>query len=561
MAVVYSNNASTALSSGITNSATSITVGSVAGFPTLTGSDYYYATLANVTNTKIEIVKVTAAAGNTLTVVRGQDNTTAVSFDASDNLQLRVTAATLESATSTDVSITGGSIAGSVIDSNTIGADALNVSGNGTAGQYLGSDADGTFTWTSISSDPSMGGDLSGTASNAQIVANAVTDTELNSAKLDGIEALADVTDTANVTAAGAAMLTGATFTGDVTITDTTDDSAAGPELSLARNSTSPADGDYLGQLRFDGKSDTGTSRLYAKMTGKTSDVSNGSEDGLIETAVMKAGTQTIVARQTHSALKLINGTGLEVAGNITVTGTVDGRDVATDGTKLDGIATAATANGTVTGSGTTSGTNTGDNTVCTSGTATTAATLATARTIAGVSFDGSANISLNNNAITNGAGYTTNVGDITGVTAGTGMSGGGTSGTVTLNCTIDSPSEVGLGNLSSSGNALSGTFTATGDIVAFSDKRLKENVEVIPDALSKVKQLNGYTFTRNDLDDTTKRYTGVIAQEVLTVLPEAVVLGETSEDTMSVAYGNMMGLMIEAIKELEAKVEALENK
>ena len=63
-----------------------------------------------------------------------------------------------------------------------------------------------------------------------------------------------------------------------------------------------------------------------------------------------------------------------------------------------------------------------------------TAATLQTARTIAGVSFNGSANISLNNNAITNGAGYTTNTGDITGVTAGTGMTGGGTSGTVTLN-------------------------------------------------------------------------------------------------------------------------------
>jgi hypothetical protein len=77
-------------------------------------------------------------------------------------------------------------------------------------------------------------------------------------------------------------------------------------------------------------------------MTGKTSDVSNGSEDGLIETAVMKAGTQTIVARQTHSALKLLNGTGLEVAGNITVTGTVDGRDVATDGTKLDAIEASA---------------------------------------------------------------------------------------------------------------------------------------------------------------------------------------------------------------------------
>ena len=65
------------------------------------------------------------------------------------------------------------------VASDSIGADELNVSGNGTAGQYLGSDGDGTMTWTSISSDPTMGGDLSGTASNAQIVANAVGTTEI----------------------------------------------------------------------------------------------------------------------------------------------------------------------------------------------------------------------------------------------------------------------------------------------------------------------------------------------------------------------------------------------
>jgi len=90
-----------------------------------------------------------------------------------------------------------GSVAAGQIDANSVGASELNVTGNGTAGQYLGSDADGTMTWTSISADPTMGGDLSGTASNAQIVANAVTDTELNSAKLNGIEtgATADQTN------------------------------------------------------------------------------------------------------------------------------------------------------------------------------------------------------------------------------------------------------------------------------------------------------------------------------------------------------------------------------
>jgi hypothetical protein len=72
------------------------------------------------------------------------------------------------------------------VAADSVGASELKVTGNGTAGQYLGSDADGTFTWTSISADPTMGGDLSGTASNAQIVANAVGTTEIaNSAVTD----------------------------------------------------------------------------------------------------------------------------------------------------------------------------------------------------------------------------------------------------------------------------------------------------------------------------------------------------------------------------------------
>ena len=77
-------------------------------------------------------------------------------------------------------------------------------------------------------------------------------------------------------------------------------------------------------------------------------------EDGLIEFALKKAGSNNIGARLTSTDLKLINGTGLEVAGNITVDGTVDGRDVATDGTKLDGIEASAdvtdTANVTAAG-------------------------------------------------------------------------------------------------------------------------------------------------------------------------------------------------------------------
>ena len=112
--------------------------------------------------------------------------------------------------------------------------------------------------------------------------------------------------------------------------------SDAAPILTLNRNSASPADGDYLGQIKFKGDSDTGVERTYAKITGKTADVSNGAENGLIEFMCKENGANTIVARLTHNAFKLINTTDLEVDGNITVTGTVDGRDVASDGTKLD---------------------------------------------------------------------------------------------------------------------------------------------------------------------------------------------------------------------------------
>lgn len=96
------------------------------------------------------------------------------------------------------------------------------------------------------------------------------------------------------------------------------------------------------------------------------------------------------------------------------------------------------------------------------------------------------------------------------------------------------------------------GDFTAAGNVTAYSDERLKENIETIKDALSIVDSLRGVYYTKDG-----QKETGVIAQEVKEVFPEVV---KDNGEYMSVAYGNMIGVMIEAIKELKAEVAELKN-
>jgi len=100
------------------------------------------------------------------------------------------------------------------------------------------------------------------------------------------------------------------------------------------------------------------------------------------------------------------------------------------------------------------------------------------------------------------------------------------------------------------------GDFTAVGNVTAYSDITLKKNIEVIPNALDKVMQLRGITFDRKDIE--TSRQSGVIAQEVEKVLPEVVDTNE--EGIKSVAYGNLVGLLIEAIKDLKNEVDELKK-
>ena len=99
MAVVFSNNAKTTLAATVSTSATSITVTDGSVFPSISGSEYFYVTLqVSADGDLLEIVKVTARSGNTLTVIRSQDGTSARAFSLDDKCELRLTAAALNDA-------------------------------------------------------------------------------------------------------------------------------------------------------------------------------------------------------------------------------------------------------------------------------------------------------------------------------------------------------------------------------------------------------------------------------------------------------------------------------
>ena len=99
---------------------------------------------------------------------------------------------------------------------------------------------------------------------------------------------------------------------------------------------------------------------------------------------------------------------------------------------------------------------------------------------------------------------------------------------------------------------------TFNNDVTAFSDVILKDNIDTIDNALDRVKGMRGVFFDRKD--NKQQRQTGVIAQEVEPFLPEVVRETKDEKKIKSVAYGNMVGVLIEAIKQLDAKIEELQH-
>ena len=145
-------------------------------------------------------------------------------------------------------------------------------------------------------------------------------------------------------------------------------------------------------------------------------------------------------------------------------------------------------------------------------------------------------------------------------------VDGTGTGSTQTAGIKIDLADKNLIINSGATGKfsfaSANGNFVAKGDITAFgtvSDRNRKENIVKIENALDKVSQISGYTF--NYIGDDTPM-TGVIAQELEEVLPEVVYETASVDGTQSkaVRHGNIVGLLIESIKELKAEIEELKK-
>jgi hypothetical protein len=437
--------------------------------------------------------------------------------------------------------------------------------------------------------------------------------------KLDAIEASADVTDTTNVTAAGALMdsevsalalikgLTAAQISGSGNVRFEAINAAtasyalkSGAGIVSASVLSSPSQGTV--RLATNGVNTDVDSGLQSGDTPTfsglaiTNDVTiNGNLNVLgtkteLQVASLNVEDKNILIASGAADSAAADGAGItidgadkamtwnhansrfnfdapvRIAGNIITTGTVDGRDVDADGTKLDGIESSADVTDTtnVTAAGALM-----DSEV-------TALALIKGLTAAQISGSGNVRFEAINAAT---ASYALAAVDLT---AGAGLTGGGTLGSdrtfnigagtgVTVNANdiaigqaVATTSDVRFDSIGvdTAAPGTSGVIRAANDIVAFysSDERLKDNVSNIPNALDKVESLRGVEFDWNDKQEVYEGHDiGVIAQDVEKVLPEIV--ENRDNGYKAVKYEKLTAVLIEAVKELSAKVKELENK
>lgn len=396
----------------------------------------------------------------------------------------------------------------------------------------------------------------------------------------------------------------------------TTGNAATATKLQTAR--TISLTGNVTGSVSFDGSVNTSITTAITGL-GAANGIATLDSKGQVPSTQLPSYVDDVLEYTNVAAFPTIGETGkiyVETTGNTTYRWSGSAYVKITSGE----VSTVAGKSGVVTLTKSDVGLPNVDNTADSTKSVASAAKLTTARTIGGVSFDGTANISLpgvntpgnqntSGNAATTTKLQTARTIAISGAVTGTATSFDGTSdiaiettaidgskistGTIpaariptlnqsttgnaatatklanartingvdfdgTANITVEDSTKLPLAGGTLSGDlSVTGAITATGNITAFSDARIKGDLLEIEDSVSKVQSLTGYTYTRTDLNDGL-RYVGLIAQDVQEVVPEAV--RENTDGTLSVDYMGLVGLLVQSIKELDKRIKDLEG-
>ena len=384
--------------------------------------------------------------------------------------------------------------------------------------------------------------------------------------KLDAIEASADVTDATNVTAAGALM--------DSECTNLAALKAINQGLATG-NDVQFNDLTVAGDLTVTGTT-TSINSTNLDVTDKLISINKGGADAASANGgglFISGANESMTWDNGNSRFNFSDD--LHAAGNFTLSGTVDGRDIASDGTKLDGIESSATADQTdaeiraaVEAASDSNVFTDADHTKLNGIEASATADQTNAEIKAAVEAASDSNTFTDaDHTKLDGIEASADVTDTTNVTAAGALMDSECSSLASvkaINQGLTTSSDVSFDSIGigTAAPGTSGVIRAANDIVAFysSDERLKDNIEVIPNCLGRLKDIKGVEFDWNDKQSVYQGHDiGVIAQDIEKIAPSLVT--DRDNGFKAVKYEKLTAILIQAVKELAAKVEELENK
>lgn len=409
-----------------------------------------------------------------------------------------------------------------------VGSGQLRVTGGNVtmSGQLTVSQATTLSTTLTVSSNVTFQGGFSLTGSGATSLGGTLSVTGATTLAYNGLNVGSGQLNCTggNVTMSGALTVSGACSTGNKTVNGTMNVTGA---TTLAANGLNVGSG----QLQVTGGNVTAAGNITASGSLNSASLSTNA----ISSTTINTNGNTITAGPVNCGA--ISSTTINTNGNTLTCGTISSGAINTNGNSLTSgsISTGSIGCGAITSTS-----------INTQGNAVSCGTLTT-----------------NGNTLTCGSLNSGNISSSGTIASSGAMTISNTSPTLNMNDTDFGQFAVHcnsgqIGFLRTNGNwgcyiDNSGNFTAAGNVTAYSDQRLKKDVRNIDGALELVAHLRGVRYTRIDTEEPG---VGVIAQEVQKVFPELV---QDNGGTLSVAYGNLVGVLIEAVKELETRLKLVE--